>query len=304
MVSSVTIEEAVALLINLDYIPTGFTLLDMTAAFLEEAEVNHHNATVNHLPASEIAALQIRMDACAARHSLAQSLTSALRNEIGNPDSVIVALNDNSSIDPQLTVESVSIWASNFGIGFLAWVLANNDNDKTDAKDIRWEDVTIKIYKNYRIAYFSGTNGQKGKVVRFQDIGLMGTRKNKPNDLGSLFITLSKKKKFPEGKNSLPSDKTAISKLRNSLKQLTGLSSDPFSPFNKAEGYKPRFTLIDDRRNADERAKKRAVHLPINDNQDNASENDEAPDYEDEYAEAPDFNDENDAGGKWLKKNE
>jgi len=45
--SSLTIEEAVAWMINLDYIPTGFTLLDMMAAFQEQAEVEFHNAKLN-----------------------------------------------------------------------------------------------------------------------------------------------------------------------------------------------------------------------------------------------------------------
>jgi len=31
--SSVTVEEAIARMVNMDYIPEGFTLLDMTAAF-------------------------------------------------------------------------------------------------------------------------------------------------------------------------------------------------------------------------------------------------------------------------------
>ena len=37
----ITIEEAVGLMINLDYIPTDFTLLDMTEAFADEAEANY-----------------------------------------------------------------------------------------------------------------------------------------------------------------------------------------------------------------------------------------------------------------------
>ena len=36
----VTIEEAVGLMINLDYIPAGFTVLEMTEAFADEAENN------------------------------------------------------------------------------------------------------------------------------------------------------------------------------------------------------------------------------------------------------------------------
>jgi hypothetical protein len=42
--SSITVEEAVARMVNLEYIPAESTLLDMTAARLEKAEVEHENA--------------------------------------------------------------------------------------------------------------------------------------------------------------------------------------------------------------------------------------------------------------------
>lgn len=287
IVSSVTIEEAVALLINLDYIPDGFTLLDMTAAFLEEVEVNHHNAKVNHLPPSEIAALQIRMDACAARHSLAQSLTSALRNEINKPNGGIAALNDNSSIEPQLTVESLINWASGFGIGLPVLALLD---DKASVKEPCWEDVTIKIYKddmvedypNYRLAYFSENTGPKGKEKYFQEIGLMGKRKNIPNSIGGILIGLSLGKQFPSGINPGKvlegSAAVAITRVRSALKRLTSIETDPFT-FNKTDGYKPRFKLVDATNVGNERAKSKAHHESYDEN---ASQHND--DYGDEVA--------------------
>jgi hypothetical protein len=41
---TLTVEEAVAEMVNMDYIPAGFTLLEMLAAFQEEAEVEYENA--------------------------------------------------------------------------------------------------------------------------------------------------------------------------------------------------------------------------------------------------------------------
>lgn len=115
---SVTVEDAVARMVNMDYIPTGFTLMDMTAAFLEEAEVNHHNAKVDHLPADQIAALEIRIDVCRARHTLAQSLLGAIQNEIKNPEGIIETIDNNSGVDQHITFDSLSEWASiNFGMG-------------------------------------------------------------------------------------------------------------------------------------------------------------------------------------------
>ena len=58
--SSITVEEAVARMINLDYIPTGFTLLEMTAAFHEEAEVAYENARIDRLRESPVRATRAR----------------------------------------------------------------------------------------------------------------------------------------------------------------------------------------------------------------------------------------------------
>jgi hypothetical protein len=48
--SSVTAEEAVARMVNMDYIPDGFTLEVMLSAFREEADVELYNAKIDHLP--------------------------------------------------------------------------------------------------------------------------------------------------------------------------------------------------------------------------------------------------------------
>jgi hypothetical protein len=80
--SSITVEEAVARLINLDYIPTGFTLDEMTSAFLEEAEVEYHNACLDRSAAGQLDALKDRVDVCRARHYLGQKLHDALIQEL------------------------------------------------------------------------------------------------------------------------------------------------------------------------------------------------------------------------------
>ena len=84
--SSVTAEEAVARMVNMDYIPSGFTLEDMLSAFKEEAEVEHHNAKIDRLPDAQIESLEVRMEACEARRSLAKLLLEDLQNEVRNPE--------------------------------------------------------------------------------------------------------------------------------------------------------------------------------------------------------------------------
>ena len=303
--SSLTIEEAVALIINLDYIPTGFSLLDMTGAFLEVAEVNYQNACNDDgFTTAQIDSLRICFDVCKERHGFAQALIKQIEYEIKNPEDSIIVISDDSTSVARLTFESLFDWAGEkFGIGipkvFLPSQITSESNAPAEKNipikshdsidDYQWEDVTIKIYKEYRIGY--SIKSGKYKMGTFQEIGFFDKRKNLPNSLAGILIGLSKRKKFPATKTLEPKDKTAISKLRKSLVKLTGLEGDPFIPFNEADGWKPRFKLIDDRRNADERAKGNAKHEPFDANKN----------YEDPYGPTSDFEEENDEADKFLR---
>lgn len=260
--TSMTAEEAVARLINLDYAPSGYTVTEMTAAYLEIAEVEYNNARVDDRPQDQISCLRIQWEACKARHSLAEALMEAICREIDKPEGSTIVQSGDAGLTARLTPDSVSDWAFEFcGIYMPPWPRSDHDNvsAQVTVHGISWEDVTIKIYADYRIGCHLGKdNFQKSS---FQKIGLMGVRKNQPNQLGLILLGLSRNKKFPPGKKSGAKDKTAISKLRRSLLQLTGISQDPFGPINEGDGWKPRFKLMDDRRNADERAKNEAEHV-------------------------------------------
>lgn len=277
-----------ARMVNMDYIPTGFTLLEMTSAFQHEAEIEYANARSGHLPDGEvwplsadlIERLRIRPEVCEARNSLAHLLTEAIRRELADPKGSLVSLPDDPSMAQRLTLESLADWAlDRFGVEIPEWRHARYQEIAKQTSG--WEKTTIKIYADNKIGYFFEDG--RHKRSSFQAIGLMGKRKIEPNQLGGILIGLSQKNKFPSGKRAQAKDATAISKLRGALWQLTGLTSDPFYPLNEADGWKPRFSLIDDRRNADERAKEKAVHVSL----------DEARDYEDE----------NDPAQDWLDKN-
>lgn len=270
--SFIALEDVVARMVNLDYIPTGFTLLEMTSAFQEEAEVDYKNARIDHLPDDQITSLKIRMDACNARHTLAQLLMVDLEVAIGNPENDLVEISSESPIQMRLILENISHWASDkYGIGIPEWTYADVS---------RWEDITIKIYAGYRIDCFFGTESRKQS--HFRDIGLMGHRKNDPNQLGAILICISQGVKYPTAAKPASGDKTALSKIRGALKELTGISSDPFYAFKKGVGWKPRFKLIDDRRNADDRAKAEAKHVTFDETRDFENEGDEAQDWLDE----------------------
>lgn len=261
MSKSLTVEEAVSLMVNMDFIPDGETVLSMTEAFLEEAEVEYGNASSHDK--FQLKVLKNRMEACAVRHSLALLLTeSLLEDAIYTEDTLIECSDDSTDENPLVTLDSLYEWAYNrFGIAIPTKDVVVQDIPiiTSNVKTPNWDDVKIKIYENYRITYSLGNGGWKRSS--FLDIGLLDKRTLRANVLAVILIGLSNKKKYPPNGVVQSSHKKNISGLRRSLEKLTGLSEDAFLPFNKNDGYKPRFKLIDDRRNADERAKKEAVHV-------------------------------------------
>ena len=116
----------------------------------------------------------------------------------------------------------------------------------------------------------------------------MGKRKNEPNQSGLILMGLSVGHKFPNGPRPTSAEKTALSKLRAILKRIINIDDDPFYELNMADGWKPKFKLIDDRNNANNRAKQRATHVSYDDQRD---------------TDRP-FEDENDDAAKWLNSRE
>ena len=262
-------------MIGLDYIPSGLTVLDMTSAFLEESEVELENN-----PDSDSS--RIRHDICLARHQLADGLITALTHEASLPNSEYLIRTNEASPTLRFSTDSVNHWGQD-SFGITLWAPSKPDDQREELTGVTWRDITIKIYADYRIGY--RIKDGKHRISYFHDIELMGANKKEPNALGETLVRLSMGKKFPDQvgeSRPAKNDKTLISKIRNSLRQLVPLYDDPFAPYNPADGWKPNFKLIDDRRNADERAKKEAVHVSLD-------------------PETPDFEDENDDGGKWLK---
>lgn len=260
--SSITVEEAVAEMVNMDYIPAGFTLLEMLEAFQEEAEVEYNNCRLNAFSGEQIRAMEIRMHVCQVRALLAADLLESLQHEVDHRDGSMIDFAAESFGKQRLTFESVSDWAADkYGIG-IARPKQNPPKVNNSRENATWEEVTIKIWSDYKIGY--STEGGRFTRSHFRKIGLMGLARTGPNHLGLILIGLSQGKKFPPG-NAQAKDKTAISKLRRILSRLTGLSKDPFMPYNEHEGWKPRFKLVDDRNNADERAERNARHVKYED---------------------------------------
>jgi hypothetical protein len=268
----ITIDEAVGLMINLDYIPTDFTVLDMTEAFANEAEEYYTQYRTEES--------KFTRDVCTIRHVLAQTIFDRINLEIASEHSLL----DFDVDSERLTLDSLITWSvEEFGISFQC---------PPNPIDTQWIDVKIKIYADYRIGLF--IKNKHEKTAHFRDIGLMGTRKIDPNMSGIILIGLSDNQKYPPASNPEGKHKKAISDLRNCLKKLTDISKDPFQKFNPKDGWRPVFKLIDDRRNADERAKKNAVHVSYKDG---------SSYFDAEGDNTQDFDDEDDDAGQWLDDN-
>jgi hypothetical protein len=229
-----------------------------------------------------------------------------IKQELANPKTSSLIISPESTSSTRLDLKSVADWSEEkYGISIPDWRILGDSNDIYSVDDVTehsyeaapsWATVTIKIYKEYSISCFIG---KEQKHSHFRSIGLMGERRNEPNFLGGILLGLSRGVKFPIKTNPECKDKTALSKIRKALKSLTGISAEPFYPINDSDGWKPIFTLIDDRKNADVRAKQRAVHVSYQD-----VENYQAETRYDDEAETRSFDvDEDDEAGAWLDKN-
>jgi hypothetical protein len=156
-------------------------------------------------------------------------------------------------------------------------------SDDTLPEDARWEDISIRIWNNNRLAY--SYKNSKWQEKTLGDIDLLDKKTQSPSQQAIILFALSQDKKFPPGQTRENKHSKSMTMLGRSLRKLTGLKGSPFKPYNDHDGYKPRFQLKDSRRDADERAKNAAIHVD---------------DYE---PESKDYMDEDDDGAKWLDDN-
>ena len=176
-----------------------------------------------------------------------------------------------------ITLRSLDQWAKeNHHISF---DIVTPSTNREVPFDVTWDDIEIRIRKGNKLAY----SHEKGNWTEktFGEIGLLDKRTQQPNHLAGILIGLSIGDKFPPTGTADNKYKVAIHRLSKSLKTLTSIESEPFTEFNKTHGWKPRFKLTDSRKNADDRAKKAAMH--------------------EQYNEGKDYDDEDDDAGKFLR---
>jgi hypothetical protein len=127
----------------------------------------------------------------------------------------------------------------------------------------KWPDITISLEPNDMIQA-----KDKSTVIvtkHLTEVGFKGKKKTEPNEQFLVLVGMATGKKFPPNQRT-KIDSKKISNLRSSLKRLVSINSkdDPFCEFNEADGWRPRFKLIDKRNAGDQRAKDRAIHTPFN----------------------------------------
>ncbi|MEE8057415.1 MAG: hypothetical protein V3T17_06225 [Pseudomonadales bacterium] len=148
----------------------------------------------------------------------------------------------------------------------------------TDNTLPKWCEITIALYVNNRIGFSQldgqGLSGDKA----IHDIGLINKKNQKLNKAGNALFCLLRKK-FPTGNRATKPDSQTMKRLRTALHELTGIKGNPFYSFNSADGWKPKFKLIDRRDAANERAKERALFCDYNDVRDYDNERDAADNF-------------------------
>jgi hypothetical protein len=174
---------------------------------------------------------------------------------------------------------SVSAWTyRKYGISIAEWAKDQatppEQEDKANPVDpprcrlgpsTKWESITIRLLPENRIKF--AVNGKSLGISELHGTELLHKRTKKLRTPGLLLEDLAKRPSIPSALSGKErsSRRKAVSILRSTLSDLSGISSDPFYAHNPGDGWKPRFKLLDRRSAAEERAEEKAVHIPFND---------------------------------------
>jgi len=159
-----------------------------------------------------------------------------------------------------------------------------------------WSDVTIYLYANNRLGYSFESAPEIIKTKNMAELsGLINMKTNQLTNVGGFLVGLLR------GKSLTPSSKlnpSAMKRLNNALKELTGLADNSFYGKQAGAGWVPRFKIVNREYAADERAKEKAVMVP----EFMADTGSCEPEGASSWTEHP-YEDENDAAADWLREN-
>ena len=130
MANTITIEDAVARMVNVGKIPMGVSLLDYLDAIVNDAENKLEEAREQELPHQEVQLLERCINAGTARYTLAGELLKHIQWELDTPPkSSVLKVSPESGNTMQLELSSVAEWASvNYGIDRFDYEELSNQN--------------------------------------------------------------------------------------------------------------------------------------------------------------------------------
>jgi len=112
MANTITIEDAVARMVNVGEIPVGVSLMDYLAAIARKAEDDLDDAIEQQLPSKERELLEFRVKANDAKYTLAGSLELHIIRELDTPSKTsLLKISPDSGSTIQLEMASVADWA-------------------------------------------------------------------------------------------------------------------------------------------------------------------------------------------------
>ena len=120
-----------------------------------------------------------------------------------------------------------------------------------------WTELKIELHTNTRMTIENLKTGKKCKLLA-AELGFTNKRTNIGNKQWEILLRMA------AGEIFTSKEKATISHISKSLKNYFGISHNPFT-LSTVDGYKPKFTLTENIRATDNRAKENAVHIPFDD---------------------------------------
>jgi hypothetical protein len=237
--------------------------------------------------------LKTQLDAVEAERTYSNELTNTLHREVdrckNGTGELGLELGHAQSPDDKrhyFTKESVYYWARNppYEKEITKWEpiggvdherlnsqsSINNTTTKNNTPEIfsdcKWLDIKIALRAHNKI-HVSSTQG-KSATYDLEHSKFYNWKKKDLNQSGQLLLGLIKRHAIPlaETKAGQAARRTAVNRIRTALKNLIGISADPFYNHNPSDGWKARFNVVDRRKAADERASAKATKVPFDDN--------------------------------------
>lgn len=127
--TSITINEAVARMVRMDYIPDGYSLLEILDALSEKAEVEFDDAIIDELGVDVVKDCKNRFHVCRSRLKLAENIINDIQADLSDTNEGILEKSKDSLSETRLVPSSVAKWSSDrYGIELPEWETKRREN--------------------------------------------------------------------------------------------------------------------------------------------------------------------------------